>query len=109
MNSKIITTPELIAVVIIVGGGILGAVWLPDQAVLFLGFSGTIIGSLLALRASQKNAEKIQDLQISVDGRLTQLLETRKIADTATGKAEGKLEERDEVAARKVLSDDATK
>ena len=66
---------------------------LAGQLIVFLGIC---VGAWNTTRLAKKNAEiglgnkrSLEDLHILVNSRLTQLLESTKIASHATGKAEG--------------------
>lgn len=115
------TQYEVMAVVVLSAFGVVGVVLLfalrIENAIalsaIILGFLAPTIVALLSLKQTKHNHASVQALAISVDGRLTQLLKTTKLAARAEGINIGLSgEERSSVgnmSDRKVTTNDTTK
>lgn len=59
-----------------------------------------LLVALLSLRSISKSRQAIQEVHLSINSRMTELLDATKVANRAEGKEAGKIEEREEVAQR---------
>lgn len=87
------TQLEIMAVIILSVSGVAGVVLLfalqVENAIalsaIILGFLAPTIVALLSLRQAKQNSASVERIRVSIDGRLTQLLETTKAAAKAEG------------------------